>query len=308
MANNLGVLNVTLIVQKALERLRTQHPQLFSFARNFSDSSLKKGDTLTVKVPGAMTAAEFDGTSFAAQAATLVDASIAITKHLHSTFKLTEDERAKGAKNFEDDLIQAVVDSIADKIYSDLFGFITTGGATPSILAARQMVKAASAFDRKSVVAMGTMCNKAKLAKSGRFAILDSDYHGELFSDESIVGALINPNAKTAITDGVLPNVHGFAVTEYTELQNIATPHFVAGVFGHSSAFGIVTALPVAPSGNGGKVTVVTDPNTGLSLQVREWSNWDTGEDYFSVQTMIGSKLILPDRAFALCKSAPVTG
>lgn len=308
MANQLGTLNVTVLVLKALERLRITHPQIYAFARNFSSATLKKGDTLSVKVASNATASVYTGGSFTAGDAILTDKTITIDTHLHATFSLSEDERAKGAQNWEEELINALVDAIASKIYSLIFTQLktaTVGAAVKTIADARQMEVALADFTRTSIVSMGTQMNKAKVSKAGRFAILSPEYYGKLFSDTSIVGALVNPGAGAAITEGTLPRIHGFATSEYTELQNTATPNFIEGIYGVNSAIGIVSALPVAPS-QGGTAEVVTDPNSGLSLQVRRWGNFDTGADYVSVQALFGTSVVQNDRLFALTSDTPV--
>ncbi len=303
MANTTGKLSVPLLLQEALERLMILHPQLALFARNYSQAAMKKGQTLTVKKVLGTVAQEFNGT-FTAGEAKMVDAEIALTSHLHATYEITEDERNSGFLQWKSDLIDSLVEAIASKMYSIIFAKFTTGGASPTVDADNVVTVALANFSRTSIVDLGTKMTEAKVPKAGRFALLTPGYHGKLFGDQSIVGALVNPGAGAAITEGVLPRVHGFSVSEYTEIANTAAPHFIKGIAGVSSAIGVVAALPVAPS-QGGTATTVTD-KSGLSLQLREWSDWNTGKDYFSVQALFGAEIMSNDRLFALTSEAPV--
>jgi hypothetical protein len=115
--------------------------------------------------------------------------------------------------------------------------------------------------------------------------VVNSGHYGALAKDITIVGNNTNPDGR--IASGRLPNVHGFDVQEFSALP--ANAENLVGVALVPEAVGIVTALPEAPTiQEGGRMTVVTDENTGLSILLRQWYNWDKGIENRSLTLMYG--------------------
>lgn len=82
---------------------------------------------------------------------------------------------------------------------------------------------------------------------------------------------------------------HGFNDNEYSALP--ANSENLAGFAGVAEGLVIATRLPKIPADSSeiqGSIEVVTEPNTGLSLQVRSWYDMKLGKEFRTYTLMYG--------------------
>ena len=97
--------------------------------------------------------------------------------------------------------------------------------------------------------------------------------------------------ANTLGSDNVVRNneigtVHGLGVIEYADLQDQSEN--LAGVAAHKSALAIASRLPEAAGNSQVNIENVTDPDTGFSIQLREWYEAKEAKRYLSCVAMYG--------------------
>jgi len=91
-----------------------------------------------------------------------------------------------------------------------------------------------------------------------------------------------------SIQSGRLPNVHGFDVSEFVDMPD--NDEDLVGIAGTADALCLATRIPDDP-GQGSancRISTVTEPKSGLSVQVREWYNSELGSFRRSYTLMFG--------------------
>jgi len=123
--------------------------------------------------------------------------------------------------------------------------------------------------------------------KNGRGLILDSDYDGALLKDNSFRRDLTLAQERTIIT-GLLPNVYGFDYAETAALPNISN---LVGLVTYMS--GILVAFspiepPPAVRARMTQYEIVTDKETGISLEYRVWGDPDSDTEKHTIEANYG--------------------
>jgi len=104
-----------------------------------------------------------------------------------------------------------------------------------------------------------------------------------------------------------LPNVHGFKVDEYIELPD--NGESLAGFAAVPEALVLATRIPDDP-GEGNAVCdihTVTDEDSGIGIQVREWYNADQGKFKRTYTLMYGVAVGHKDTLQRIVSTAPLS-
>jgi hypothetical protein len=121
-----------------------------------------------------------------------------------------------------------------------------------------------------------------------RSLMLNSDYFGQLAKDSAIVSlAAQSPQDRSIITEGILPNVHGFKVIDTPTLPttgNLAGFGFSksALVLASRLSADYVNAIPGAGHGN---LTVITTPG-GFSANLVQFVNHQTASAHARLEVI----------------------
>jgi len=302
MANTLGTTNGILIAQNALATLLAVLPFLKKITTDFSDQKALFGQTVITHIVTAAPAVDFDpAVGYVAQGRTQVDVPVTINKHKHHTYEIGVQE----ASSTHIDLVQrfalTAAYSIGQALVQDLCALVTAA-AFPNATAI-PLGAGGDGFDRKGVIKCGVALSKRKVQPFGRFMLLNPDYKGSIENDITVVGQLYT--GARAIQTGSLPNVHGFGIDEYIELPD--NGQNLAGFCGVPEGLVLATRIPDDP-GEGNAVCdihTVTDEDSGISLQVREWYNADQGKFKRTYTLMYGVAKGHPDTIQRIVTSAP---
>lgn len=281
MANNHGTINNgRLIAQQALRTLLTKFPLLGRIAHNFSNQALKYGESLVAHVPTAVEAVDFDpNAGYVASGVSQADITTTLNQHIHHTYKVTEHERSSTDINLIERYTNVSAHAIGTRIYNALFGLIVADDFE------FETVVDPDDFDRSSVIDVGAAMSGRDVLDVGRTMVLNSLLYGELQKDITIVGNNTNPDGR--ISANVLPDVHGFHVSEYSKLP--ANDETLVGIGVMPEALGVVTSLPAMPEvREGGRMSVVTERHSRLSVLLRQWYDWKMGEEYRTLTLMFG--------------------
>jgi hypothetical protein len=121
----------------------------------------------------------------------------------------------------------------------------------------------------------------------GRFMFVNSDYYNALQKDEALYKAYIAPQVANVVVTGMLPNVNGFTVVEYSALPE--NGERLMGFAGIREGLIMAARVPDVPEYTGDtEINVVTDSRTGLSVQVRDRYDGRLGRQEVSYTLMYG--------------------
>lgn len=267
MANTLGTITPTLVAQEALELLSAQFPLLSAFTTDFSKESVLYGQTVYSRIPTVQAVQDFDTTNgYVASTGTLTDVPVTINKHRHTSVAFSDQELSSTNLN----LIQQFATPLAFALGNDVMAsvaalFITGTYSNPAPIAG-----VATATRVNSILAAKKALDTAGVPQNDRFFINSPSSELELLSDASLVQSLYNVANSTA--NAGLPKTHGFGFGTYTSLPSTSSMIAVAL---QKNAVVIAARAPELPSANSsvmipGNITNVTDPRTGLTIQIRE--------------------------------------
>jgi hypothetical protein len=274
------------IAQKALETLVARLPILRKISTDFSDQKQKFGENVIVHVVSPAAAAEFSSsTGYVVSERTQNDVAVPMDHHIHHTYGVGVQEASSSRVDLINRFATTAAYSLGANIVSALCALVKKANfANETVIA---LGTGGDGFNRKGVIKVGTALGKRFVAPFDRFMLLNSDYYGSLCNDITIVGGMNNPGQKT-IQSGVLPDVHGFEVSEYVSLPD--NSQNLVGFAGTVDSLALATRIPDDP-GQGASncsITIATEPQTGLSIQVREWYNPDMAQYRRSYTLMFG--------------------
>ncbi len=269
MPNTLGTTNGTLIAQKTLEMLKVRLPVLRKISTDFTSENAKYNQDVVVHVVSPASAILFDpAVGYAPSARTQVDVPVKIDKHIHHTYGVSVQEASSASIDLVTRLAESGAYSIGSAMVSAMCELVTAANFANKTIA--PLGAGGDGFNRKALIRVGAKLGKRGVPPGGRFALLNADYYASLCEDMTIVSAMNNPGQRT-ISSGELPDVHSFSISEYVDLPDNGED--LMGFAGNIAAMAMAARLPDDP-GQGQsncRISVVTEPETGLSIQVREW-------------------------------------
>lgn len=182
-------------------------------------------------------------------------------------------------------IITHQAEKLADEVLADIWSVVTATNFPGTTLAAM----AATAFDLDDVLALRELCHKDNWPKSGRSLILDSSFGLNLTKDSRLGNQ--NSGSTSQVRAG-FPDyeVGGFNVFEVANLPANSAEK-IAGAAVYPSAI-FVAFSPITPVA---KLTqtlleykVITDPDTGLSLEYRSWGDAKMDKVYEVIECNYG--------------------
>jgi len=269
MSNTNGTTNATVIAQKSLEELRALLPVLSQMATDHSDEKAKYGETIIVHEVAAAEAAAFNkSVGYVPTDRSQVDIPVALNQHVHHTYYVDVTEASTSRVDLIARYAKSGAYAIGAALVNALCGLVTAANFTNKSVVA--LGAGLDGFDRKSLVRVGTALDTRKVAPFGRFMLLNPSYYGSLMSDNAMLTLMMQAGASAA-QSGKVPNLHGFAISQYSSLPDNSED--LVGFAGTSTALAIATRIPDDPGVNSSNcsISVATDPETGMSIQVREW-------------------------------------
>lgn len=287
MSNTLGTTNATVIAQEALEKLVALLPILGQIATDHSKEKARFGEAVVVHEVAAAEAIDWSkaGGGYVPSDRSQIDIPVTINKHKHHTYGVNVQEASSSRVDLIQRFAMNAAYSLGAAITNDLFALITAANFPHKTVKA--LGNGGDAFDRKQLVLVGNALDKRHVQPFGRFAVLNSDYHSSLLMDNNLLTIMLAGGADAA-KSGMLKDVSGFALSKYTSMSD--NDEFLVGIAGTRTALALATRVPDDP-GEGQSncnITTVTEKQTGLSIQVREWYEPTPGEYRRSYTLMYG--------------------
>ena len=284
MPNTLNTLSGIQVVQEVLESLLVQFPVIGQIARDFSAQATRFNQQLTTRVIVPTTAIEHDSTAgYVATDRTSVDVNVTINKQAEHTYQITDREQSSTIRNLNTEFKTTAAHALGTKMVTDLFGTVAAASYPLTL------VSSPANFDAGDVRKIKTLLNKAGVPNLGRFLCVNSDFAEGLGLDNLIVANPSGANS-TVINTGVLPPIHGFSPSEYASLPDNGEK--LGGIAGNREGIVMVARVPEIPAPNGliipGNIVNVTEPNSGLTVQLRQYYDMRLAKFVESLTCMYG--------------------
>ena len=264
MANTLGTTNANVIAQRALEILVADYSFLRNSVTDFSADAAKYNAAVFTARISATTAQDYSqSTGYAATAVTQTDVSITLNKFKHVSYSVDDSERTSSNINLIERFAGSAAHALGLQMVGDLLALVTSSSFTSALTVA------STAFTYRSVVSAGITLNNANSPVNGRYAVLNPSFYGALLNDTTVVA---NPQISgDLVRTAGIGNVAGFTINQYSAVPGNGIT--LGGFFAQQEALLIAARVPEVPTGVNvpGEISVVTEPRTGLSVQVREY-------------------------------------
>ena len=266
MANSIGTTNANVIAQRALEILVANYDFLKSSVTDFSSEAAKYNASIYTHRISATTAQDYSqANGYVASATTQTDVQITLNKFKHVSYAVDDQERTSSNINLIERFAGAAAHALGLQMVGDLLALVTSSSFTSAL------TQSSATFSYASVVSAGITLNNANVPQHDRYAVLAPSFYGRLLNDSTIV-ANAQISGEQARTAGI-GSVAGFNINMYSAVPSNSIT--LGGFFAQREALLIAARVPEVPTGVPipGDISVVTEPRTGLSVQVRE--NYD---------------------------------
>lgn len=281
MSNSLGGINLQVIAQDSLTTLLAQFPLVNRFTTDFGGDILQRGESVTTRIANGVSATDIGSAGYATSAVTSTAKVVTLNKHKGFVMGFQDGEVAKGGydvlrRTFIRPAAHAVVKAVMDEVFAlvDATNFPSTGYSGT-----------VAAFDADAVADISQALTDANVPMANRSLILKPALYTSLAKDNSIQAQYAS-GTNAPLTENLLPRIHGFEVNQYSALP--ATITNLKGIAVSPEAILIAARLPATPTNWYGNVATATDAESGLSIQVREWYDGQTGEQKLSMSILFG--------------------
>lgn len=271
MANTIGTTNANVIAQRALEILVADYSFLRNSVTDFSSEAAKYNASIYTHRISATTAQDYSqANGYVATATTQTDVQITLNKFKHVSYSVDDQERTSSNINLIERFAGAAAHALGLQMVGDLLTLVTSSTFTNAL------TQSSATFSYASVVSAGITLNNNNVPQHDRYAVLAPSFYGRLLNDSTIV-ANAQISGEQARTAGI-GSVAGFNINMYSAVPSNSIT--LGGFFAQREALLIAARVPEIPSNVmiPGTIDVVTEPRTGLSIQIREAYNVFSGQ------------------------------
>jgi hypothetical protein len=309
-ANTLGTLNGNLIAQRCLDLIKYQLPVLNRITTNLSAEPVKFNQVVYTRIRAIPPVSSYNApaegspytTGYGDSAVTDTDVPVTINQHKAVQIVYTANDLASTARQLFPEQEEGMHFSIALDLTNSLTSLMTlanypgaaVGGVGYGVQGSgSQTVCALDQFARPFVISMKTALNLRGVTGGMRTLLLQELYHGQLETDTTIVGNLINRDSGDSIMEGTLPIIAGFKPlpAPYLPTNNIS----LQGFGFRSDALVLAMRAPndystVFPGVDGGGVVqTVTNPDSGMSVMLVMFIDHQAGTARLRLAWMYGT-------------------
>lgn len=282
MSNSLGTVTPTLVAQEALPILADTFPIVKAFVTDFSNENVLFGQTVYTRLPQVQAVADYDtANGYVASNGTLTDVPVTINKHSHSSVAFNDQEVASTNLNLIEQFASSLASAIGNDIMGGVSALFTTGNyATNVALGGTGITRV------NGIVAARQKLEANKVPENDRYFITSPVTEAALLADESVVKLTWGAQG---VSESGIPDLHGFKFGNYTSLPTtgglcaVALQKAAVVIAGRTPENPVDLGLPIPA-----KITNVTDPKTGFTIQVREFYDVAKGKIQVTYTWMYG--------------------
>lgn len=287
MSNTLQNISMAEISQKSLETLVNALPALSVFSTDFSADIANAGESVTTHLAGQPTSAAITGGyAAAAQDASLTSRTVNMGTPEGFVIGFNDTEWSKSNINLMDRFIKPGINAVAAGMIAKVLNLVTAANfANAKTFTAK--------FDSDALADLGEQLTTQKVGTE-RGAVLKPALYTKLLKDSAVKNASAY-NGDGAIKYGKIDQLSGFSPI----IQYNAMPAGLDGFAGGKEGLIIAARVPATPANFPGEIDTVSDPDSGLSIQIRKWYSADLGKYFLAMVIMCGAAV---GNAAQLCR------
>lgn len=283
--NTLGGLAGNLVLQRALTLLKLRFPLLDLISTDFSDEGANFNQQVITRTRGTFTAGDYNAvTGYASNDSTTADVPVTIDQHKFVQIDFNVNELSSTSRDLFAEQAEGAQYAIGKALVDALYARITAGNF------ANATTQAVGGFNRATLVRVSKALNGRGVSDMGRFLLLNQDYFEALANDTTIL-QLGTFQRADLINEYRLPRVHGF---DPYEAVNLPTTGNLTGFAGTPDSLVVATRVPAdysaaLPGAGNGSVSTVTNPDTGVSVQLVQYVDHKLGSAFWRAAFMFGT-------------------
>lgn len=305
MSNTLTDVNYIDVFQESLEAFKKTLESLSIFSTKYSSEPGYKGATTYVPVVSSQSASDgsLAATDYESGDGSDVSVAVSLSANLYRSNHLLAVEASQTRTDAFRKWMMEATYAVAAKCLVNTQNLITTAFTNAS------SATAASACDDDFLVDLRNVGLTTMKFKAGTFnVVLDAAYYANLLKDPSIKDAYANP-ATIANRGGSMFVRHGMGVYESLTLADAdpyaapATGAYLRGFVCHPSCIGVTIRPPAVLEGADTAFSMVeniTDPDTHLTLQYREWIENGANIRWGCVEVLWGGARVRTDGLYRI--------
>lgn len=263
-SNSLGGVNLAQIAQQTLDTLLAKLIPVQAFTTDFSSDVAVQGESVTTRVATAYTVQDFSSTTTAADS-TATAKTVSLSNYKGVRIEFSDSEWSKSSVNLFNVFMNPVAHATANALMDTALALVTDANYGTAAFTGD-----AAAFDWDDVADISKTLSEANVPNDDRCLILSPSYYAALAKD--IKNADVWGNAQV-IQGMMIPRVAGFNTYEYNDIPS--NSENLVGVAGAKQGILIAARVPAIPDNFPGEIEQATDPDSGITMQVRRWYSAD---------------------------------
>jgi hypothetical protein len=290
--NSIGGINLNLIAQDSLTTLLAEFPLISKFTTNFGGEIATRGETVTTRIASRVESiTDIGADGYAVSDVTSEARQITLNKHKGFVMGFSDGEVAMGGYEvLRRTFIRPAAWAVSKAVLDDIFALVTEANYPESnggAVGERGYVYdgGADAFDADAVARISEAFTNRFVPQQGRILIVRPSLYSSLATDPAIQQQYAS-GTNAPLTENLLPRIHGFEINQYAALP--ATVTNLKGIACNAESIIIATRQPALPTNWYGNVASATDEKSGLTVQVREWYDGDSGKQKLSMSILYG--------------------
>ena len=261
MPNGLNGVFMTRISQLTLDALLTSPLPVTSFWTDFSPDIATYGNAVTTRYPNALTVQNFASSKNAIDSNT-VSRTITLDKYVGVPVQFTDTEMSFSDVQLLQMFVKPAITALFENVMATELALVTVANFSSN------NIIASTDFTAANVARISRIQTANKVPLGNRHIICSPTYAETLKKDTSIQAAYAYGPGNT-IRTGLIPEVYGYQVHEWN--GTIPTTNNLAAIAFAPQALLLAIRPPVLPRNWYGEVRNITDPNTGLTIQFRDY-------------------------------------
>lgn len=260
--NTLGGVNATRISQLTLDALQTTMIPFKAFTTDFSPDIASMGSAVSTRYVTNPSVSNF-AAARSSQNSTTTAKTITLSSYVGVDLGFTDTEMSFSDVKLVEMFIKPAVVAIYENVMAAVLALATSANYSQNTL-----ITAAN-FNATNIAGLATSLNTAKVSSVGRSIIASPTYADTLRKDSNILPAYAIGDP-SFLKNGVIPRLHNFDIFEYN--GTIPTnSESLAGLALSPQGICVAARQPAIPRNWAGQVTSITDPDSGLTLQFRDF-------------------------------------
>lgn len=261
MANALNGVFMTRLSKLTLDALLTAPLPIMDFWTNFSSDITDYGNAVTTRYPNALVAQNFASAKTAIDSNT-VSRTITLDKYIGVPVAFTDTEVSFSDIQLTEMFVKPALTTLFENVMATQLALVTVASFTSNT------VLAAANFTAANIALLDRIQTVNKVPLAPRHIIAPPTYCEVLKKDTALQAAYAYGEGAT-IRTGRIPKVYNYDVHEWN--GTIPTTNNLAAIAFAPQALLLAVRPPALPRNWYGEVRNVTMPETGLTVQIRDY-------------------------------------